>query len=242
MEYIREYLNLCEDNWWFVTRNDLVIYFIEKYKNKNKEIKIVDIGCGPGNMLLYLKRYGFKNLYGVENNMEFIKKLESYKDIVIDKNDAGNTSFDSNLFDVAILSDVLEHIEDENEVIREIHRILKNDGIVILFVPAFMFMWSYHDLINGHKRRYTKREILERFKNGFKILKISYWNFFLFLPVVFIRLFKKVFKIKESDFYKLNKINNAILKNILFFENFLLRYVNLPFGVSLFLVAKKEGL
>jgi len=118
---------------------------------------------------------------------------------------------------------------------------LKPNGYLIATVPAFNFMWSKHDEALHHKRRYNKAQLKDALKsNGFIIEKISYWNFFLFLPIVAMRLIKRSVKSEEieTDVKRLPNIVNAFLTTLLKIEEFLISRVNLPVGISLVCVGK----
>ncbi|MCK4554708.1 methyltransferase type 11, partial [Candidatus Parcubacteria bacterium] len=125
--------------------------------------------------------------------------------------------------------------------IQEIKRVVRKEGIIIIFVPAFKFLWGITDEISSHYRRYRKKDFVNLAKgNNLEILRFSYFNFFLFAPIALTRLFIRFFSIKinsENDL-KFNFINN-ILYIIFLFESFLLKYINFPFGVSMLLVCKK---
>lgn len=238
MKYTYEYTKLEEDNWWFRSRNNLIYNIISNHFD-NKNVKILDIGCGRLNLLRFMQKNGYGSLYGVDFSDELLDGTSD--DIKVYKMDCRNMSFDDSFFDVVVASDVLEHIEDDVIAIKEIWRVLKKNGIFIVFVPAFKFLWSYHDVINQHKRRYTKDEVVRKLKeNGFMVIKASYWNFVLFFPGFFIRLIKNIFKIKKNDYYKLSDLINKTIFKILSIENFLLKYINFPFGISVFTLSIKK--
>jgi SAM-dependent methyltransferase len=138
--------------------------------------------------------------------------------------------------------DILEHLEDDANGIRELYRVLKNEGILILTVPAFGFLWGIQDVMTGHKRRYSKKEITKELTEaGFEIMKSSYFNFFLFFPILMARRMIHIFGVKiESE----NRINfpliNFFLKAIFFLEPYVLKHFSFPIGVSIFCIAKKS--
>jgi hypothetical protein len=119
---------------------------------------------------------------------------------------------------------------------------LKTGGILCVFVPAFQSLWSTHDEVNMHYRRYTNKELRDKLiGEKLTILKSSYWNFFLFVPLYLFRKIDAVLsrnKKKEGQVID-GKMTNSILLKLLLFENKLLKYVNFPFGVSTFCIAKK---
>lgn len=239
MIYINEYLKIQEKNWWFVSRNSIILNLIKKYKSEDKKLKILDVGCACGNLLFYLREKGFENLYGIDYNKKLIENID-FKDIKVAECDAKKTDFQEDFFDVIISSDSLEHMDDDLAVLSEMRRILNKDGILIVFVPAFNFLWSYHDVINRHKRRYNLRDLYKKVETtGFRVKKISYWNFFMFFPAVLVRFLKNILSVKSNDFYRIPSFINDLIISILSVENFLLKFFNFPLGVSVFAVCGK---
>jgi len=107
-----------------------------------------------------------------------------------------------------------------------------------------MFLWSAHDVVNHHRRRYTKRELTERVHAaGFTIERAGYWNLSLFLPGAVPRLIEKIIpkKKKQSYLKEHSPIVNNLMKYILLAENRICQHINLPFGMSVFVVARKSG-
>jgi len=239
--YENKYHSLEETHWWFESRRDVIFNLI---RLENKKSKILEIGCSGGPLLNFLKGKGFENVYGVDISKEAIGicKQKGLKNIFV--MDGSNTKFKDQEFDIIIASDVLEHILDDQKAVKEWHRILKVDGKVIVFVPAFNFLQSSHDLINHHHRRYTKDQLIRIIKkSNFEITKSSYWNFVLFFPALFFRLFQNFFKrddsVNKDHLFILNPLLNYILILLLKFENIILNFLKYPFGVSVFVVGKK---
>lgn len=164
MECIEEYSKIKKNNWWFVTRNNFIYSLIKKHTSRD-DIKILDAGCAQGNLLLYLNDKGFKNIYGMDMDKNLLKQFKD-SGIKAYAMDLRETDFDDETFDIIISSDIIEHIDNDMRAIHEMKRILKKNGIIIIFVPAFMSLWSYHDVINGHKRRYTLKELRNKVKDS----------------------------------------------------------------------------
>lgn len=146
-------------------------------------------------------------------------------------------------FDIIAFFDVLEHLEDDERALRHAESILKTGGFIVFTVPAFYFLWSEHDVLEGHYRRYRKQTVRALVSNtaGLKIRRLSYFNISFFFPIAFFRLAKNLFRIKaESPDIKipLPMVNNLAAK-IFGFERFPLRFFDFPFGVSLICVAQK---
>ncbi len=236
-EYELKYHDIEKDNWWFVGRRDIIF----RNMPKKKELKILDVGCSGGINIKYLGEKGFENIFGIDTSKQAIKscKKKGIKNVSVV--DGSKTHFKNKEFDIIIASDVLEHIKDDEKALSEWKRILKDEGKLILFVPAFNFLWSNHDNINRHFRRYSKKELIKIVKeSGFGIIKASYWNFFVFLPSSFIKIFKKIFVEKSRDnLVKVNPVINKMLLKMIYIENRLLNNINLPFGVSVFIVGEK---
>jgi hypothetical protein len=141
--------------------------------------------------------------------------------------------------------DILEHLDDDSNGIIESYRVLSKGGIMVITVPAFKFLWGIQDIVTGHKRRYSREEINNKLKVAqFDVLKSSYFNFFLFFPILLARRIVRLLGMKiESE----NEINfpliNFFLKTIFSLEVHLLKYVSFPFGVSILCIARKnEGM
>lgn len=224
-----------EQYWWHIAKRRLVIDFVPKIPRK-----ILDVGCGTGMLMKELRQRGYF-VCGIENNrlaIEFCKKrgLEEIKTCDLEN----NLTIDDNSFEVVTCLDVLEHIENDENLLKEFRRIIKPFGFLILTLPAYMYLWSYWDEMLGHKRRYDKGKLLEKLQEaGFQVVKISHFHSFL-LPLVFVfRMLKSISKKRTSDFVEVPKFINKILLFVSFLERKMIRRTNLPLGLSFFVVAKK---
>ena len=230
-----------KNHFWHKARRKYILQLLE---NSSKNINILDIGCSSGILLNELIEVGIdpNNLFGIDISPQAIQncRKNGIKNSFV--MDAQNIELEKE-FDVIIASDCLEHLEDDSKALKHWHSLLKPDGSLYVFVPAFMVLWSEHDVANMHFRRYAHNELKKKLKkNGFEINKSGYWNFFLFLPILTIRLLSKlnVFK-KERTNGDLDKstLFNNLLFNLIHFENKTLKYISFPFGVSTYCIAKK---
>ena len=145
--------------------------------------------------------------------------------------------------------DVIEHVEDDSKAIDEMIRVCKSNGAICCTVPAFKQLWSEHDVVNHHYRRYTMNSLLKliKHKNGSIIYK-TYFNSILFSPILLFRICSKMFpsfikrKGAGSDFTVVNEtsIVNRLLSIIFFMEYYLLKFIKFPFGVSILLTWRKN--
>jgi len=226
-----------EDFWYVIVRKDLLDKSIRKLKSK--KLKLADIGCGVGRHYSTLSKYG--RVFCIDNSKEAIAacKKRGIKDAIL--GDAINTKLDSESIDVVCALDIIEHLDDDLGFLKEVYRILKPGGKLILTFPAFNFLWCVDDEIAHHKRRYTTQSFKKLVKNTkFKFDKLSYRYFFIFLPSVFMFFFQKLKKDKVGSLSMSPKFLNKFLVKIGVFENSLTtKGVSLPFGVSIFASLEK---
>lgn len=216
-------------------------------KDFPKESKILDIGCSSGILLNDLIAVGFKkeNLYGIDISEPAIVNCHANGLNNCYVMDAQNITIPQK-FDILIASDCLEHLEDDKKALHNWNELLNDNGYLFVFVPAFMSLWSHHDVVNMHHRRYKRAELKTKLLNeGFNIKKSSYWNFSLFSPVYLFRMIGKLGK-KESgnsdgDLKMPNALVNRLLSSLVTVENKLLKVLNFPVGVSTFCIARKKG-
>jgi len=229
-----------KEHWWFVTKKKIVLDIIDRYLNKKNHIKILDIGCGSGLMLNSLENLG--KTFGMDMSDEAINFSKEIFNGKIEKGLLPNKiPYDENYFDLITALDVIEHVDQDIASLKTIHSHLVLGGRAIITVPAYMFLWSKFDEINEHKRRYTLTELNTKLvQAGFTIEKISYYNTLLF-PIVFVvRMLNNILKRDGlSDVDMPSSPLNIVLKNIFGIEKFLLRFMNLPFGVSVLAFVKK---
>ena len=240
-DFEKKYHDVEIDHWWFKSRRK---YLLDLLKDAPKNSKVLDIGCSSGIFLKDLKKLGFKpeNLFGIDISEIAIDNCKANGIQNCFVMDAQNITL-TETFDIIIASDCLEHLQDDKKALKNWKNLLKIGGQMYVFVPAFMSLWSYHDEVNMHHRRYTKAELKSKIQaENLEIQKASYWNFFLFLPVYFFRRISTFFqknKSGESDITIGNAFVNKVLLNLIIFENKLLKAVNFPFGVSAFCIAQR---
>lgn len=227
-------------NWWYKARRKIIHNLIKKYGYiRNQNVKILDAGCGAGTFLKELEQYGMA--YG----LDFSEKAVNFcKEKEIKNVSVGNIAklpFQDNTFDIVLALDVIEHTEDDLSAMREIRRVMKDSGVAIITVPTFRFLWSITDELSNHYRRYTIGGLKAKAEGvGFNIIRASYFNTFLFMPIAAARLFVRFFNIPiKSENETGDGIVNAILYKIFLAESFFLKFMNFPVGVSAFVICKK---
>lgn len=236
----RMFFEVQKKHWWFVTKKEIVLDTIDRHFNKHADVKVLDIGCGSGLMLNALEHVG--QTFGMDMSDDAINFS---KEIFSGKVEQGflpdQIPYAENYFDLITALDVIEHVDEDVDSLKAIRAHLVSDGKAVITVPAYMFLWSKFDEMNEHKRRYTLTELNTKLvQAGFTVEKISYYNTLLF-PVVFVvRMLNNLLKRDgSSDVDMPNAQLNFVLKKIFGIEKYLLRFINLPFGVSILAVVKK---
>ena len=214
-----------KDHWWYKSRLKLVTSIVGRVGYG----KILDLGAGTGMLSLELQNRGYE-VWALDPSPEAIGFCVKRGVKNASVGGAEKLPFSDAFFDMVLMLDVLEHISDEQAPINEINRVLKPGGRMVITVPAFKILWSKWDEKIGHYRRYTLKSFSGLF-NNWKTEKLTYFNTFLFLPIL---LARKILKFIHTDerLKGENKIVNHILYAIFYVETKILKYIDLPFGVS----------
>lgn len=230
--------------WWFLGKRFLVQTVTKRLVVDGPSDPVfLDIGCGTGMIMELLSSFG--SAFGIEFSPQALQFLRQHELKGLVQADANRSiPFKANLFFAITCMDVLEHVEDDLSVLKEAFRVCRPGGYMLVTVPAFNILWSSHDVALHHKRRYTKKHILDKIKGlKWKVIRCSYYNTVLFSPILFVRTLRNRFGTTTragSDFFvHLPRWLNRTLSLLLLSEIRLLRYFDFPFGVSLLLVLKK---
>lgn len=246
LDYEIKYHQKEESNWWFLGRRNAIVRLLNE---KNRDLKILDIGCAGGALILDLQNAGFHNVYGVDISEKAVQVCKERGVKNAFAMDGHAPEFEAGSFDILIASDSLEHLKDDMMALGNWNRLLKPGGVLYVFVPAFMYLWSEHDVINQHYRRYTAIGLRKKLEaSGFAVEKHSYWNFLMYFPTTVFRLFQRVkFSFvkneKPQDHLKdFNPTINRFLIKLIDKENVFFKYFGLPVGVSAYAKGiKKEA-
>jgi SAM-dependent methyltransferase len=232
--------NLERFHWWFVGRRKL-FKVLFSFLGLQNDLRVIDIGCGVGSNLRLLQSMRSK-LVGMDSEMySLLHTRKSLSAVPLVNGDVMRLPIKADSIDLILASDILEHLDEDTVGIREIYRTLKREGKVLFTVPAFRSLWGVQDIVGMHRRRYSKKELVRKIEGeGFKILRSSYFNFFLFFPILIGRriIYLLGLRIKSE-----NEINfpliNFFLKMVFSIEPHYLKFFSFPFGVSIYCIAKK---
>lgn len=241
-EYYKDYAILERSHWWFLVRRDIILYHLRVITNNGKALRVLNVGAATGYSSEFLQEFG--EVTSVEYDQEccaFVKNKYGKEFI-----QASITAlpFADNSFDLVCAFDVVEHIEDDGLAVEELKRVTRSGGFICVTVPAFNFLWSKHDDVNHHFRRYTRTGIENLFNTDGRILNSTYFNSFLFFPIALFRMFNKGGgdEASKSDFgVAKNSFASSIARWIFSLEKPLLSLgLSFPVGVSILLSWKRE--
>lgn len=233
---------LEDEHWWFVGRRHILCRVLETL-NLPASAQILEAGCGSGGNLKMLSRFG--KVWAIEKS-ELAHAIAQARGIgTVEQGELpeGIPFADQN-FDLIALLDVLEHLDQERESLKALASRLTSTGYLMITVPAYSWLWSDHDEINHHKRRYTRRQLLAILNaSGLEVEFLSYFNSFLFPLIAGIRLMQnlmgKLFHSQKTDDLKMPiSWLNQLLTNLFAAEAYLIPKFSLPFGLSLLAVAR----
>jgi len=157
--------------------------------------------------------------------------------------DANHLPFAESQFDLILATDTIEHIDDDQKSLGEIHRLLSPGGWAIVVVPAFPSLWGLQDIVAQHKRRYRMENLRKKIRScGLTIRKAYYFNYLLFVPIWFARRLMKIFQIKLASESDLNSsLLNRLLCWIFALDVRTAPLLRPPFGVSIMVIAQKQS-
>jgi len=237
---IHEMRRLEDHHWWFVGKRLLVASLLEEVLD-HPRLRILDVGCGTGGVLAHLQHRA--RTFGVDRSPLALAYCRERGVAHVACADGGRLPFAPASFDVVLLLDVLEHFADEAALLNAVRRLLRPGGSLLVSVPAFQFLWSVHDEVLHHVRRYTAgrlRRALE--KGGFAVRRLTYTNVVAFPPALIVRGFLPRVGIQrgaETDFHiHASWVNRALIGTYRLEARTLRRLRRLPLGLSVAALAK----
>jgi SAM-dependent methyltransferase len=228
-----------QDHWWFCGRRAILQRLIAQYLADKPAQHILEVGAGTGGNLAMLSRFG--KLSATEMNDEARQIANARKQIAVQPGTLPNDLPDfPQKFNLICLFDVLEHVEDDTASLSAIRKLLAPDGVILLTVPAHPWLWSRHDKLLHHKRRYTRDSLYAHIDSaGMCVQRFSYFNTFLFPAAVVARLLDRLRRGEAAYGAEMpSSFVNAALKRIFISEAALLARFNLPFGVSMLAIVR----
>jgi SAM-dependent methyltransferase len=235
-----------QTHWWYIARRKIIFDWIFRTLSSNPAPRVLDIGCGTGFNIEYLSHYGYCHVTGLDSSSEPLIYCRSRNLENLVCGDGARPPLRYESFDAIMALDLIEHLDDDVQALKELGCLLKFDGLLIIFTPAFNFLWSLQDEVGNHRRRYTAAELRQKLERvGLYIVKLTYVNMFLF-PLIWsgrivLRIMGGGLKVvSENDLHP--RWSNGLLQAVFAAERPLLRRMNFPFGASLLCVAQRRAL
>ncbi len=207
--------------------------------------RVLDGGCGTGALLSYLKHFPQFHIFGLDYSFRALNfTRQRQRDFPLAQGSVSLLPYKSDTFALITSMDVLQHeAVNQDNALAEFHRVLLPGGYLLMNLPANRHLFSSHDVAVKTVRRYNRGEVAVLLRqHGFELLRMTYWNTVLFPSLALIRLIKrgKAHAVHvESDLGKINPVINSFLYGLLGLERLFLHVGNFPFGLSVFVVARK---
>ena len=243
---------IVEDNhWWFASRTRALNAVMGPLLPESEDFRLLDVGCGAGNMIHHLSRYGRVKGLDIDQRPVEVARQRGYD---VDQFDVTQPMpFEPDTFDAVTALDVIEHNEDDLAILADSYRVLKPGGHIIITVPALMWLWSHNDELNAHRRRYSGKELEEKLARiGFRIRRMTYNNLFVFPLTVSVVLLRRGAGQEvelgsphfDDDSYQVEMepappLLNTILSAVTWTEAQVLRWLSLPVGTSIICIAER---
>ena len=237
-ERLLRLIEIDRKHFWFRGRRSLVMGLLRTHLRPGAK-DLLDLGSGSGSFAIALDHAGFR-MIAIDFLPSGLRRLRVEAPLVrAIQSSAERLPVEGCCCDAAIALDVLEHLNDEAAV-AELHRILRPGGCLIVTVPAFGWLWSYRDTAAGHKRRYTRRMLVDRLTDaGFVVERTGYYQCLLFPLAVVTRAFGRQSQRTRDWEDAPHALINALFSLVNGLEVAAGKYIRWPFGSSLYAVARR---
>ncbi len=233
----REMADLDQRHWWYQARREILEDLIRRTIRPPKDAQILEIGCGTGHNLEMLGSFGHVDAIELDDEFRAIAEKRLGRTIASARLPE-LAGIPDRHYDLIAALDVIEHIDEDAEAIAAIAGKLKPGGKFIMTVPAHPWMWSAHDVVNHHKRRYSKASLRSLIEGSpLRLEKVGYFNSLLFPVAVAERVASKARGKDDADVKLPSAPLNSALRAVFAAERHLVGRLPLPPGLSLFAVA-----
>jgi SAM-dependent methyltransferase len=237
--YAQGYRTLWERHWWWRARESHVLDWVDHLRSLSQrdDFRILDVGCGDGLFFDQLGRFG--RVEGIEPDASLVTHSIHREQI---RTEALGVDFEvRSEHDLVLMLDVLEHVEDDLRALQSLRESLRLEGRLILTVPAISWLWSQHDQVNEHFRRYDRRSLANVLRSaGFEVESIGYFFMWTVVPMLIRRWLAPANDSTAPD-YRVGippEPLNWALAQISRLEHRIGRWIPWPIGSSLLAVAR----
>ena len=235
---MRRMLSIDDRHWWFVGRRDVVQVALPE---SDGHLRVLDAGCGSGRTMQMLARLG--EVDGIDVDEVALQAARDRGLTAVQAAFIESLPYDAATFDLVTCLDVMEHTDDHAVAFREVARVMRPGGRLVVTVPAYQSLWSSHDMSHQHRRRYRVRNLRRPAEAaGLRTMRVSYFNFFLFPVAAAVRLLDRLTgSTKTSSDLELSPgFVNGPLTLVMRIEAKLIGLgIRLPYGLSLLAVFEK---
>lgn len=240
-------------HWWFSSRTRALRALMDRALPRQGELCLLDVGCGAGNMIHHLSRYGRVKGLEIDERPVRVARERGYD---VDQFDVTRPMpFAAGAFDAVTALDVIEHNQDDMAILKDSFRVLKPGGHIIITVPALMWLWSHNDDINAHVRRYSAAELRQKLEQaGFSVQRLTYNNFFIFPMAALLILLRRLrgdgpelasHHLDQEEYQvelePASPLVNRVLTLVGQVEAAFIRRFSFPIGTSLIAIGRKPG-
>jgi SAM-dependent methyltransferase len=224
---------LDERHWWYRARRHILAELIRRKIALPADARILEIGCGTGHNLEMLQRFGRADGIEIDPAARALAEQRLGRPIGSAPLPA-LTGVEDGAYDLVAILDVLEHVEEDQAALESIARKLRPGGRILIAVPAHPWMWSAHDEVNHHKRRYTRKTLRKAIGDaGLKVEMLSWFNSLLFPLAAAARVAGRITGKQDSDDKMPPRPVNSLFETVFGLERYLVGRLPLPPGVSL---------
>jgi SAM-dependent methyltransferase len=220
-------------HWWYKARREILSALISRKITLPEGARILEIGCGTGHNLEMLRHFGRVDAIEVDAAARAIASRRLGHE-VMDAPLPDLPGVPDATYDLIAILDVIEHIDEDKAGLESLARKLKPGGKILITVPAFPWMWSAHDVVNHHKRRYTKKTLRALVAAaGLRVEMMSWFNSLLFPLAAASRLAGRLTGKEDSDDTLPPRPVNALFEWIFGLERYAVGRLPFPPGVSI---------
>ncbi len=237
--YARQYADLYRGHWWWRARERFLVEVLRSLPLGGELGPVLDVGCGDGLFFDVLRAWGIPE--GVEADGDLVTQ-EGRSRGAIHVGPLDETFRPGRRYMLITALDVLEHAPDEGAFLDRIHALLADDGLLVLTVPAFRWLWTHHDAINLHRTRYTKKTLRAAADAaGLELVRMEYFFGWTVPMKLLVRLKEALVAPGAEEVGTPAAPVNGLLEAVCRAEQAMARWTGLPVGSSLLAVLRRGG-